>query len=131
MTARKEITDLHDIKTLVDTFYSKVRNDQLLGPVFEEKIGNHWSSHLQKMYAFWETLLLGNHTYSGSPFLKHAGLPIDDEHFERWLDLFSATVDEFFHGEKADEAKNRAVNMALMFQSKLAYIRQTGSRPLK
>lgn len=131
MNERKEIDQIDDIRTLVDDFYTKVRQDALLGPVFEERIHNEWSRHLEKMYTFWETLLLGRQSYSGSPFLKHADLPIGEVHFERWLQLFYETLDELFIGEKAEEAKKKAGNMALMFQSKLSYLGKTGARPLK
>jgi len=131
MNEYKEIENIDDIRTLVDSFYAKVREDELLGPIFEERIHNSWPQHLKKMYAFWETLLLGRHSYSGSPFIKHADLPISESHFDRWLHLFYETVDEHFTGEKAGEAKKKAGNMALMFLSKLSYLKKTGAKPLK
>ena len=68
MKDTKEILSLDDIKKLVDTFYGKVRNDALIGPIFNEKIQDRWPQHLEKMYTFWQTILLGEHTYFGSPF---------------------------------------------------------------
>ncbi|WP_432329955.1 group III truncated hemoglobin [Mucilaginibacter sp. P25] len=53
---------------MVDSFYTKIRQDDLLGPIFNERIGDKWSEHLEKMYSFWQTTLLGEHTYSGRPF---------------------------------------------------------------
>ena len=76
------------------------------------------------MYRFWETVLLNNHTYHGSPFAPHAKLPISAEHFERWLELFLETIDANFTGEKAKEAKWRAEKMAEMFQYKHKHINQ-------
>jgi hemoglobin len=83
------------------------------------------------MYRFWQTLLLEEHTYYGSPFAPHAGLPITKEHFDRWLLLFHATLDGHFEGEKVTEAKIRASKMAEMFQYKIAYLREKGAIPLK
>lgn len=123
MTETKQILRLWDIKLLVDSFYGKVREDALLAPIFNEKIGRRWSEHLPKMYRFWQTVLLGEHTYQGSPFPPHAQLPIDASHFERWLELFQGTIDELFTGEKAEEAKWRASKMAEMFQYKIEHIR--------
>lgn len=130
MKKRNDIRSLDDIKELVDIFYGKVRRDKLIGPIFEEKIGNSWPRHLSIMYRFWETLLLNERSYFGSPFLKHAGLPVEGPHFGRWLGYFYETVDELFEGEKAEEAKFRAEKMAEMFQVKLEHIRRTGKRPL-
>ncbi|MFB9057670.1 group III truncated hemoglobin [Mariniflexile ostreae] len=115
----KEIISLDDIKKLVDTFYDKVRKDSLLAPIFNKVIQDDWQKHLDKMYTFWQTLLLGEHTYYGSPFPPHANLPIAEEHFNRWLDLFFSTIDENFEGEKAAEAKWRASRIAEVFQHKI------------
>ncbi len=76
MPESKDILSLDDIKALVDTFYEKVRNDELLAPVFNSRIGDRWPRHLEKMYAFWQTVLLDERTYFGSPFPPHAGLPV-------------------------------------------------------
>src|SRR5690606_34412164 len=104
----REIIQLDDIKLLVDTFYDRVRKDDLLADIFEEKIGNRWEKHLDIMYRFWQTILLEEHTYQGSPFVKHIGLPVDEAHFQRWIAIFHTTVDDLFTGEIATEAKWRA-----------------------
>lgn len=122
MTATKQdILTLEDVKVLVNGFYGKVRENELLGPIFNKVIQDRWDTHLQKMYTFWETVLLGNHTYFGSPFPPHAKLPIDKHHFDTWLQLWHATIDEHFEGNKATEAKWRGDKMAVMFLSKLEY----------
>lgn len=115
---------------MVDSFYADVRKDPLLGPIFDERIQDRWPKHLDIMYRFWQTVLLEEHTYQGSPFMKHATLPVDAEHFGQWFKLFSATVDRHFSGPVAEEAKFRADRMALMFQVKLQHIRSTQRPPL-
>ncbi len=130
MNENSDILNLQDVKLLVDTFYGKVRADDKLGPIFESRIGEHWPVHLDKMYRFWQTVLLSEHTYFGSPFPPHAQLPVDASHFGRWMELFTETVDNLFEGEKAKEAKWRAGKMAQMFLSKIEYYRQTGLRNL-
>jgi hemoglobin len=127
---KKDILNLDDIKLLVDTFYDKVREDQLIGPIFDERIQNRWPEHLAKMYTFWQTVLLGEHTYYGSPFPPHANLPVEKEHFERWLSLFSQTLHQLFSGEIADEAMWRANKMATMFQYKIDHYRSNSSKSL-
>lgn len=119
MDAPKQILNLEDVKLLVDTFYTKVRADKLLGPVFNERIKDRWPVHLEKMYSFWQTTLLGEHTYSGRPFPPHATLPVGHQHFVRWVALFTETIDELFTGEKAEEAKWRAGKIAEMFELKV------------
>lgn len=130
MTEQRQLLSLDDIKQLVDSFYDKVREDRLIGPIFNERIQNRWPEHLEKMYRFWQTVLLDGHTYFGSPFPPHASLPVAWEHFERWLQLFNATVDELFSGEKADEAKWRANKMAEMFNYKIQYYRNNSAKPI-
>src|SRR5688572_19092883 len=125
-----DIITLEDIRKLVDAFYEKVRQDELLGPIFNDRIQDRWPQHLEKMYAFWQMVLLHEQAYHGSPFPPHAQLPIDQSHFERWMELFIATVDTLFAGEKANDAKWRAGKMAQMFQSKIEYYRTRGFKHL-
>ena len=125
-----DILNADDVKLLVDDFYGKVRDNDLLSPIFNEVIKDNWQAHLQKMYGFWQTLLLDVQAYSGSPFLKHAKLPIAKEHFDTWIGLFNETVDEHFTGEKATEAKWRAARMSEMFQYKLDYYKDNPAQPL-
>lgn len=125
MSTKKDITSIADIHLLVDTFYGKVQKDALLGPVFNEVIQDKWPAHLEKMYRFWQTILLTEHTYFGSPFRPHATLPVSESHFDRWKDLFTQTLDAHFVGEKANEAKWRAEKMAAMFLMKIQYFQQS------
>ncbi|MEX0883517.1 MAG: group III truncated hemoglobin [Cyclobacteriaceae bacterium] len=130
MEKNKEIISIEEIRELVDTFYGKVRKDPVLAPVFEQRIGNKWKIHLDKMYKFWQTVLLQEHTYHGSPFSPHASMPIGEEHFERWLRLFQETLEENFTGDKAKEAQWRAQKMAEMFQLKIDYYQKNHIHPL-
>jgi hemoglobin len=121
--ATQDISSLGDIKLLVNTFYAKVQDDDLIGPIFNQKMLGRWPEHLEKMYSFWQTILLEEHTYSGSPFPPHKQLPIDQAHFDRWMEIFTTTVDFLFAGKLAEEAKVRAANMAYMFNYKIEYFR--------
>ena len=126
----KDILTLRDIMDLVDTFYDKVRADELLSPIFNERIGDRWPQHLEKMYSFWQTVLLDERTYYGAPFPPHAQLPVDHTHFQQWMMLFIITIDELFEGEKAKEAKWRAARMAELFESKIEHYRKQGFKNL-
>ena len=79
------------------------------------------------MYNFWQTVLLEEHTYYGSPFVPHAKLPVELEHFDKWLLLFNSTVDDLFEGEKAEKAKWQGQRMAEMFHSKIEYYKNNTS----
>ncbi len=127
---KKDIQTLDDIKLLVNSFYAKVRKDDLIGPIFIEKIQDRWPAHLEKMYTFWQTVLLEANTYYGSPFIPHAKLPVEKAHFDRWLKLFYETMDELFDGKKAERAKWQGDRMATMFQSKLEYYKNNPAIPI-
>ena len=62
---------------------------------------------------------MGTTRYHGRPFPKHLPLPIGAAHFQRWLALFEATVNERFAGPKAEEAKVRARGIATLFEHRL------------
>jgi hemoglobin len=127
---KKDISDIEDIKLMVNAFYDQIRENEVLGPIFNGIIQDRWPQHLEKMYTFWQTILLEEHTYFGSPFPPHAKLPVDASHFEQWLQLFNQNMDNLFEGTKADEAKWRAAKMAQMFQIKIDYIQQKGFKSI-
>ncbi len=114
------------VRHLVDSFYEKVQQDSLLAPIFTEVAQVDWSKHMPKMYAFWENLLLGNNTYHGHPFRPHLIVnqkhTLTIEHFERWLQLFTQTLSENFEGPMAEQARERATQIALVWNSKLEYL---------
>lgn len=117
---KTDIKTREDIMRLVDSFYAKVQKDELLAPVFSHV---NWPHHLPIMYNFWSSMLLGDQSYRGNPFQKHLPLPIDTQHFGRWLALFRETVDEHFEGEKASEALMRAESIAGIFQVRMGLIK--------
>ena len=119
-----DIATTADVALLVDRFYGKVRVDALLGPIFSDVVQDDWPAHMATLYSFWETLLLGTGTYRGAPFPKHAVLPVEKAHFDRWLELFLATVDELFSGPKADETKGRALSIADTFARRMGLLPQ-------
>ncbi|MEP7315822.1 MAG: group III truncated hemoglobin [Sphingomicrobium sp.] len=82
------------ISTLVDRFYESVRDDDVLGPIFAARISD-WPTHLGRMKSFWGSVLHNSGTYSGNPMRKHIAIPgLDRGHFDRWLNLFRATLDD-------------------------------------
>lgn len=81
------------IAEMVDSFYGKIRDDRVLGPIFEDALANDWGPHLKKMKAFWSTVLLASRTYKGNPMIAHLLLPrLTQGHFDRWLELWRQTA---------------------------------------
>lgn len=120
----KDIENIEDIKVAVDSFYGKVRDNDLLSPVFSSRIpGDAWPVHLQRMYAFWNAILFAEKGFEGNPMQKHMQLPIDEAHFTQWLALFRETIDEHFSGPKAEEAKQRAASIAQLMNFKIKSLR--------
>lgn len=120
MTERKpDLQSEADIKTLVDAFYLKIRADAVVGPIFTDVARVDWEHHLPRMYAFWNQMLLGKPGYAGAPLASHLPLPVDMSHFDRWLALFRAAVDENFEGPMALRAKNTAASIAHTFALRL------------
>lgn len=80
------------IDRLVEDFYLRIREDAVLGPVFAGHIAQ-WPPHLERMKAFWRSILHNSGEFSGNPMAKHMAIPgLDAAHFTRWLELFYATL---------------------------------------
>ncbi|MFD2248623.1 group III truncated hemoglobin [Pontibacter ruber] len=123
---KKDIANEADIKLLVDTFYDTVNKDELLSPVFNDFAHVNWEHHLPIMYNFWSSVLFGTMAYKGQPFPKHLRLPIEQKHFQRWIQLFTETVDRLFEGTKATEIKQKALSIAQIFQMKMGFLSVIG-----
>lgn len=113
MSTKPDISHAADVRRLIDTFYEKVKQDSVIGYIFNEVAQVDWAHHLPIMYGFWEFLLLDQaDAYRGNPIQKHLDLhqkrPLKAAHFDRWLALFQQSVDELFEGPNAENAKFRA-----------------------
>ena len=84
--------DADYVDHLIETFYGRIREDDLLGPIFAERIAD-WPLHLARMKAFWRSVLHNSGEFSGNPVLKHLAMPgLELRHFSHWLDLFYAAL---------------------------------------
>lgn len=104
--AVSELTE-ESVSELVDRFYAKVREDDQIGPVFNDAVQN-WDAHLALLKDFWYTVLFGERRYRGNPLLAHFNLPIEDKYFDRWLGLFGETAREILTPEAAAVVVSRA-----------------------
>ncbi|MGC2083458.1 MAG: group III truncated hemoglobin [Bradyrhizobium sp.] len=118
IAARTGITEAM-IERLVHAFYDKVRADAVLGPVFDARIRD-WGPHLQQMCAFWSSVALMTGRYHGTPMVKHAPLPVDAAHFDRWLALFEQTAHEVCPGEAEAHFVERARRIATSLELGIA-----------
>jgi len=124
MDLLNDIESREDVALLVDSFYVKVRKDDLLGPIFNSIIKD-WETHLSLLTDFWETNLFLIKKYTGNPLEKHVEVDnfhnntISELHFGTWINLWFETIDSLFIGEKAQLAKNRARNMSTFLHLKM------------
>jgi hemoglobin len=108
-----------DVLLLVNTFYSKIRKDDLLGPIFNSHISpDQWPEHSSKLTDFWETNLFGIAKFKGNPTQKllkvdeNLNYSIGQQHFWKWLNLWVETIEELFSGARAKKAIYMARKMA-------------------
>ncbi|GGZ90964.1 group III truncated hemoglobin [Algibacter mikhailovii] len=125
---KKDIDSREDVFLLVSSFYDKVRNDDVLGPFFNNLISD-WDGHIEKLTTFWESSLFMTrkleHKYHGDPLAAHVKVDQDNNHcitelhFGLWLNLWFQTIDELFIGEYAENAKRRARKMGTFLYLKI------------
>lgn len=116
-------------------FYERAFEDERLGPIFVDVARLDLDAHVPRITSFWETVLLGARSYGGGAFVPHYELdektPLTPDLFDRWVALWTLTVDEQFTGPVADDAKRRAALVAGAFATRLAELRASrGGTPL-
>lgn len=120
---KKDITGSADIQWMVNRFYDKIKEDKTVGFIFTDVMKINWEKHLPVLYRFWENALFYTGGYDGNAMKKHLQInkviTLQKKHFTRWLQLFNETVDEYFEGEKASLAKQRAHSIAILMQIKI------------
>ena len=120
----RDIDTRADCERLVRAFYGRALRDEVIGWLFTDVARLDLEAHVPRIASFWETVLLGVRTYGGGAFAPHAALharaPLRRGHFERWLHLWNATVDELFTGPRAELAKSHAARVARAFAARLA-----------
>jgi hemoglobin len=121
--ARHDIDTREDCEQLVRAFYGRALSDPIIGFLFTDVAKLDLEAHVPRITNFWDTILLDAHSYGGGAFRPHIELnlqvPLKRGHFERWLHLWTTTVDELFAGERAELAKAHAIRVAAAFESRL------------
>lgn len=110
---KRDIETRKDLENLLSEFYKIATIDAEIGHHFA---GLDLAAHLPIIINFWEKVLFGKPIYFGNPLavhqILHEKFPLKLEHFQRWVEIFSRTVDELFAGETAENAKLRAKMIA-------------------
>jgi hemoglobin len=123
MNAKKDIENRADIERMLTAFYTKAFRDVLIRHFFIEVVPLNLETHIPVITDFWEAILFNKHTYRKNVMEVHQHIHslsnIKKEHLDRWLLLFRQTLDEFFTGEKAELAKQRAQSIATLMDIKL------------
>lgn len=120
----QDLADRSDVESLVEAFYRRAFADPLIGPVFTDVAQMDLAHHLPIMADFWETVLFNAGLYRRNALqihlVLHARHPLGAEHFDRWLSLWTATVDEGFTGPVAERAKLQATRIAGSIRRRLS-----------
>lgn len=115
-TARHDLATRADVELLLRRFYGGAFDDEVLTEPFAELAGRGLEDHLSVMCDFWETVLFRGGLYRRSALEAHRQVhqltPLTAAHFQRWLSLWTATVDQMYDGPVADQAKIQATRMA-------------------
>jgi hemoglobin len=111
----RDIETSEDITLLIREFYSRLLTLEEFKPIFAQV---DFEKHVPHIVHFWSFVLLDTEGYKTNVFEKHLPLPIKPHQFDIWLELFTASVDTVFKGEKADLAKQRATVLAFTFKNK-------------
>jgi hemoglobin len=128
LTPRRAEIDEDGLRLLVDTFYASVREDPLIGPVFNNAIA-HWPGHLDRLHAFWSSVMLTSGRYKGRPLpahVRHADA-IDAAAFERWLGLWRETARLLFEPETAARLEEKAGRIAESLAMGIRFHRDGGA----
>lgn len=126
---KKDIESRDDLVMMLYAFYKKAFRDALIGHFFTEVVPLNLETHIPAIADFWEAIAFNTHGYRRNVMEVHQHIHqlsnIKKEHLNRWLELFTATVDEMFSGEKAILIKQRAQSIATLMDMKLNH-QQTG-----
>lgn len=126
---RDDIRSRVDVERFVRDFYRQAAMDDLLGPVFAAAHID-WNGHIERITDFWMWQLFGERGYEGNPLRfhepSHARTPFTPAHYERWLALFTETIDERFAGPVAELATTRGRKMARALQRLLDGVSDDG-----
>ena len=115
------------LRVLIPTFYARVRQDPLIGPVFNDAIQD-WPEHLNRLIDFWSSVMLTSGRYKGRPLPAHVkhGDRITPRSFERWLGLWRETTEEMLPPAAAAAMQEKAARIAESLSLGISFARGEG-----
>lgn len=121
--SKRDIENRADLEKLLENFYKKVFKDDLISHFFTDVVPLNLETHIPVIADFWESVLLDGRGYRKNVMEIHLNISekfkIEKEHLDRWVKIFSETIDELFEGAKASLAKQRAASIATMMNIKI------------
>jgi len=118
----RDIENRDDIRLMVESFYEKVKQDELISFFFSDIAQTHWEEHIPVMVDFWDSIIFDHYTYSGNPMDIHRKFHeqshFTKEHFERWLQLFQSNLDAMFQGPNTEKTRQRVQSIAMVMELK-------------
>jgi len=120
---RPDLATRADIHDVVVAFYREVVFDDVLGPVFTEVAETDWSMHIPRLIDYWCRVLLGQPGSTGALLASHRHVhaiePLRPEHFDRWVALWFASIDERWAGPTSEQAKAHAIRVGSVIAGRL------------
>nr|WP_243853520.1 group III truncated hemoglobin [Sphingopyxis panaciterrae] len=107
---------------MIPRFYERVRADAEIGPLFNAAVGD-WPGHLEKLVAFWSSVMLTSGRYKGNPVVEHLKhkAHITPAMFDRWLAIWAATTGEETPPAAAAALQAKAARIAESLQLALFF----------
>ncbi len=120
---RKDIENRDDLVVILDSFYKKAFGDELIGHFFTEVVPLDLETHIPVIADFWESVVFNARGYRKNVMEVHQHIhnlsKIKKEHPDRWVKLFTETIDENFEGDRTELMKQRATSIATLMDIKL------------
>jgi len=129
---KRDIENRKDIEDFLQTFYKKAFTDELIGHFFTEVMPLDLKTHIPVIAGFWESIVFNTHGYRKNVMEVHQHIhnlsKIQKQHLDRWVELFTGTLDEFFDGSKTELMKQRAKSIATLMDIKLNHSQISNSQ---
>jgi hemoglobin len=119
----EDIESRSDIESVLVSFYQKAVTDNLIGRFFTEVVPLNLTTHLPVITDFWEAVIFNTHSYRKNVMEIHQHIhqlsSIKKHHLDRWVQIFTITIDEHFAGKKTNLMKQRAASIATLMDIQL------------
>ena len=120
---KRDIESREELEDFLKAFYKKAFADDLIGIFFTEVVPLDLKTHIPVIANFWESVAFNKPSYRRNVMEVHQHIhhlsKIKKEHLDRWVKIFTETLDESFDGSRAELMKQRARSIATLMDIKL------------